>query len=148
MRRFCFVLSSVLLLFGPGASAAQTYLHCYIGDAPPDAMISTDRNLSGFLTSIQIASLRHGCSLDTGEDKAMLDRRLSAAGCGPTSEVAAFAADTFAPTPAETLAQLRKDSGGNTALITRLCEAAASCAPGDQDYGPECEAGIAAAMGR
>ena len=78
MCRFCIVLSSVMFVFGSGAATAQNYLHCYIGDAPADALASTDRNLTGFLTSIQIASLRHGCSLDTGEDKAMLDRRLTA----------------------------------------------------------------------
>ena len=130
------------------AIAEEDYVHCYIGEAPASAVASTELGLQGFLTSVQIATLRHGCNLDTGADKAMLDRRIMAAGCAPTSEVATFAAETFATSPAETLAMLRKDSNGDTALLTKLCEVAATCTPGELSFTPECEAAIADAMGR
>lgn len=142
---FC-IAGLVHSLVTSGSATAEDYVHCYIGDAPAHAQLSTTKNLQRFLTSIQIASLRHGCSLDTTPDKRMLDTQIAQAGCSPNSEVAGFAAETFAKSPVETLAMLRRDSGGDTALLTHLCDVAATCTPSEMGFTDDCKQKLATAM--
>ena len=133
----------VMALLVPSPARAQDDAHCFVYDAPDTAVSSRTVNLAGFKDALQIAALRHACNLDTGADKALLDRQVAAAGCPATSEVAALAASAFAATPAEALAILRRETGADSARLTRLCQVAATCVVGELTYEPDCEINIA-----
>lgn len=138
------IFTTIIVLL-PVASTAQDYVHCYIGDAPADALVSDTLNLQGFLPTVQIATLRHGCGHGTADDQAMLAGLIAKGGCSPESEVSEFAMSTFLESPAETLAWLKEDAGNDT-LMETLCGVSAACIPGDINYGSECQAKIAEAM--
>ena len=138
------IFTTILVLL-PIASAAQDYVHCYIGEAPADAPVSTTENLQGFLPTVQITTLRHGCGHATADDKAMLANLVAKGGCSTESDAFTFAMSTFLDSPAETLAW-RKEDAGDEALMASLCSVSAACTPGDVGYGSDCQAKIADAM--
>ena len=132
-----------LLLSGP--AAADEYAHCYLRDAPADAPVSTGPNVSGLLSALQIATLRHACGADTTADQALLNGIVARGECSPESEIAGYVAATFQDPSEFMYEQLKSESSEE--VMTRLCTATDACEAGENGYDDACKAAIDAALG-
>lgn len=131
-------------LVTPGAGLAAEYMHCYLREAPDDAPISSQYNVSALPSAVGVASLRHACGIDTTTDAAQLDAIVAAGECSPESEIAGFVRETFAVAPDELRAGYVSESSEE--MMTRLCKVAATCEPTAHGYSDACQAAIDAAM--
>lgn len=131
----------------PTTVTAQELMHCYVGEAPDDAPISSTQNLSPMLDALQVAFVRHACGQSTADDIAMFERIIAAGGCSPDSEASKFALETFDFSQEETLGALKQDAGDD-AVVDALCNASANCTPGDIGYGEDCKARLDAIVGQ
>lgn len=135
---------TVLLLSATPALSAE-YMHCYLRDAPAEAVPSSEYNLSNLMEPLSVASLRHACGADTSADQKMLDAMVAAGQCSPESEISGFVRETFLMPPDEVLAQLEAESSKD--VVAKLCAVVGeSCTPGEAGYDAACGPAIDAAM--
>ncbi len=125
--------------------SAAEFMHCYLREAPDDAPISSEFNVSGLVDALPIAALKHACGAETGPDKALLESIVSAGKCSPESEISGYVAETFEFSPEELAADMISQSSPE--VFADVCEAVSICTPGDAGYDEACNAAIDSAMG-
>ncbi|WP_424930499.1 hypothetical protein [Amaricoccus tamworthensis] len=119
---------------------AEELAHCYFGDAPEGAPLSSDDSttMDGFYSAFDVAAARYACGLLSDTDLRVLDAQLEAGGCSPESEIAAFAASTWEEDASEYRAALEEILGGADAT-GEFCTSLEVCESNDgEDYPPEC----------
>ena len=140
-----FVLACAIAL-SPLPSFAAEYAHCYVGEAPADAPLSPEQNITGLLFTVQVANVRHACGSATEADRAIITQRISEGGCSESSQVSVFALEVLDGPAEDARAMVMTDAGGKEGLFNRICAAAAKCVPGTNSYDENCESEIRNAM--
>lgn len=121
--------------------------HCYLGDPPADAPLSTvtPAPMSGYRNDMALAAARHGCEADIAADRAFLTTRRAKAGCSEGSEIADFTT-SFLDQPSDAVAAMMlSDLGLTEAGATAFCARIAECTPGEEGYSEDCHAAFRAA---
>ncbi len=141
MRRAA--LFTALLIYAPAANAVEP-VHCYLGEAPSDAPMSTAQPapMSGYRTKLQAAAAIKGCAGEHTAAEIALAAQREAAGCSEVSEIAGYTQEFMSQPAEELLAGFSGQLGLDGEAQSAWCDAVeASC--GNGDYGEACSKALA-----
>lgn len=145
MRKFALAF----MVMAAPAQAAE-WAHCYTGEAPEDAKLSTQSPppMEKFAEYLGIAAIRHACDADTTLDRTLMEQELKSAECSSMSEIAEYAG-VLMSTPVDVLSNQYAQQLNMTAEeFQTFCASLSACEPDETDaYGPDCAAALQKAIG-
>lgn len=138
-----FIYAIALCTLTTTASAAE-YMHCYLRDAPSDAPVSSEYNVSALLHNAMIAEVRYACGSPVDTELGVLKAIVAAGHCSPDSEIAGFVREGFDMPAEEIRAGLVAESSAKK--VDSLCEIALACEAANEGYPEQCADDIFTAL--
>ena len=127
---------------------AAEMAHCYLGEAPADAPMTTQSPapFSGFQPDLQLAAARTACNHDTAPDRTYIDARVARAQCSSQSEIAGYVQNILSVDQAALATEMKNMMGLDDDRFRVLCAQLETCAPNaETGYADACNASMKAA---